>query len=116
VHTLTTTVLPLYVYNPMLHSLTGVCRNVVANHWLFLLLPQVANPPVAALYEDALVYESGSAITSSGALTAFSGAKTGRSPSDKRIVQEPSSENEIWWGPVNRPMSTDVSDFSTGSV
>lgn len=54
------------------------------------------NPSVAALYEDALVYETGSAITSTGALTAYSGAKTGRSPLDKRIVKEPSSENEIW--------------------
>merc|ERR1712093_187898 len=40
----------------------------------------VPNPSVAALYEDALVYETGSAITSTGALTAYSGAKTGRSP------------------------------------
>merc|ERR1712000_634271 len=68
----------------------------------------VANPSVAALYEDALVYETGSAITSSGALSAYSGAKTGRSPSDKRIVQEPSSEKEVWWGPVNKPMTTEV--------
>jgi phosphoenolpyruvate carboxykinase (ATP) len=59
---------------------------------------QVPNPSVAALYEDALVYETGSAITSTGALTAYSGAKTGRSPLDKRIVKEPGSENEIWWG------------------
>ncbi|KAI5199570.1 ATP-utilizing phosphoenolpyruvate carboxykinase [Aureobasidium subglaciale] len=71
----------------------------------------VANPSVAALYEDALVYETGSAITSSGALSAYSGAKTGRSPSDKRIVREPSSEKEIWWGPVNKEMSPDVSTF-----
>jgi ATP-dependent phosphoenolpyruvate carboxykinase len=70
---------------------------------------QVANPSVAALYEDALVYESGSAITASGALSAYSGAKTGRSPSDKRIVKEPSSENDVWWGPVNKPISPDVS-------
>lgn len=69
---------------------------------------QIANPSVAALYEDALVYETGTAITSSGALTAYSGAKTGRSPSDKRIVKEPSSENEVWWGPVNKPMSQEV--------
>ncbi|PNP60382.1 hypothetical protein THARTR1_00406 [Trichoderma harzianum] len=69
----------------------------------------VANPSVAALYEDALVYESGTAITSSGALTAYSGAKTGRSPLDKRIVKEPSSEDNIWWGPVNKPMSPEVS-------
>ncbi|KAF2669843.1 hypothetical protein BT63DRAFT_412640 [Microthyrium microscopicum] len=68
----------------------------------------VANPPVAALYEDALVYETGSAITSSGALTAFSGAKTGRSPSDKRIVEEETSKDHVWWGPVNKPMSTEV--------
>lgn len=64
---------------------------------------KIPNPSVAVLYEDALVYETGSAITSTGALTAYSGAKTGRSPKDKRIVKEPSSENDIWWGPVNKP-------------
>ncbi|EAS35910.3 phosphoenolpyruvate carboxykinase [ATP] [Coccidioides immitis RS] len=68
----------------------------------------IANPSVAALYEDALVYETGTAITSSGALTAYSGAKTGRSPLDKRIVKEETSENEIWWGPVNKPMTPEV--------
>ena len=45
----------------------------------------------------AQVYETGTAITSSGALTAYSGTKTGRSPLDKRIVKEPSSENDIWY-------------------
>lgn len=69
----------------------------------------IANPSVAALYEDALVYETGSAMTSTGALTAYSGAKTGRSPSDKRVVREPSSEKDVWWGPVNKEMSPDVS-------
>ncbi len=59
-------------------------------------LRQIPNPSVAALYEDALVYETGTAITSSGALTAYSGKKTGRSPLDKRIVKEPSSEKDIW--------------------
>ncbi|VUC34316.1 unnamed protein product [Clonostachys rosea] len=68
----------------------------------------IANPSVAVLYEDALVYETGTAITSSGALTAYSGQKTGRSPLDKRIVKEPSSEDNIWWGPVNKPMSPEV--------
>ncbi|EER41403.1 phosphoenolpyruvate carboxykinase AcuF [Histoplasma capsulatum H143] len=68
----------------------------------------IANPAVPSLYEDALVYETGTAITSTGALTAYSGAKTGRSPLDKRIVKEPSSENEVWWGPVNKPMSPEV--------
>ncbi|KAJ4287400.1 Protein kinase C-like 1 [Collariella sp. IMI 366227] len=55
----------------------------------------IPNPSVAALYEDALVYETGTAITSSGALTAYSGKKTGRSPLDKRVVQEPSSEKPV---------------------
>ncbi|KAL1589616.1 Phosphoenolpyruvate carboxykinase (ATP) [Cladosporium halotolerans] len=68
----------------------------------------IANPAVPALYEDALVYETGSAITSTGALSAYSGAKTGRSPSDKRVVEEDSSKNNIWWGPVNKPMSPEV--------
>ena len=64
---------------------------------------------MAALYEDALVYETGSAITSTGALTAYSGAKTGRSPLDKRVVKEKGSEKDVWWGPVNKPMSPQVS-------
>ncbi|KAI9813008.1 MAG: Protein kinase C-like 1 [Phylliscum demangeonii] len=68
----------------------------------------IPNPSVAALYEDALVYETGSAITSTGALTAYSGVKTGRSPLDKRIVQEESSSKEVWWGPVNKPMTPKV--------
>jgi Phosphoenolpyruvate carboxykinase len=34
---------------------------------------------------------------SSGALATLSGAKTGRSPKDKRIVREPDSESDIWW-------------------
>ena len=55
------------------------------------------------------MYETGSAITSTGALTAYSGAKTGRSPLDKRIVKEEGSENDVWWGPVNKPMSPQVS-------
>jgi len=68
----------------------------------------VHNASVAELYEDALVYESGSAITSTGALSAYSGAKTGRSPSDKRIVEESESKASVWWGPVNKPISQEV--------
>ncbi|KAI9886096.1 MAG: hypothetical protein M1823_002114 [Watsoniomyces obsoletus] len=68
----------------------------------------IPNPSVAALYEDALVFETGSAITSTGALTAYSGAKTGRSPLDKRIVEEEGSSKEVWWGPVNRPMTPKI--------
>ena len=61
----------------------------------------IRNAPPSRLYEHALRDEAGSAIASSGALIAMSGTKTGRSPSDKRIVDEPSSRDEVWWGPVN---------------
>ena len=58
-----------------------------------------------------MVYETGSAITASGALSAYSGLKTGRSPSDKRIVDEAESRGEIWWGPVNKSMTEGVSEL-----
>ncbi|KAK9382920.1 ATP-utilizing phosphoenolpyruvate carboxykinase [Kockiozyma suomiensis] len=66
------------------------------------------NPSIPALYEDALVYEQGSAISSAGALVASSGAKTGRSPKDKRLVDEPTSNGDVWWGPVNTKLSPEV--------
>ena len=43
---------------------------------------------------QALRYEKGSAILSTGALAAFSGAKTGRSPLDKRVVED--TRNGEW--------------------
>ena len=51
---------------------------------------------VANIFPLLQVYETGTAITSSGALTAYSGLKTGRSPLDKRIVQEDSSKDNVW--------------------
>jgi phosphoenolpyruvate carboxykinase (ATP) len=61
----------------------------------------IRNAAPAALYEEALRSERGSAIASTGALVAMSGAKTGRSPTDKRIVDEPTTSANIWWGNVN---------------
>ena len=58
----------------------------------------------AKLYEEAIRYEPKTTISSAGALIAYSGAKTGRCPKDKRIVKHPTSEKDIWWGPVNFPM------------
>ena len=59
------------------------------------------NASPAVLYEEALTYETGSTITSTGALIVRSGEKTGRSPEDKRIVNHPDSADDIWWGEVN---------------
>ncbi|MEX1365499.1 MAG: phosphoenolpyruvate carboxykinase (ATP) [Nannocystaceae bacterium] len=61
----------------------------------------IRNAPPSRLYEHGLRNEPGTAIASSGALIAMSGEKTGRSPGDKRIVEEPSSKDDVWWGPVN---------------
>ena len=59
------------------------------------------NAAPAVLYEEALRYDPTAAITSSGALAIRSGAKTGRSPGDKRIVEHPESKEDIWWGAIN---------------
>jgi len=66
------------------------------------------NPGPAELYEQGLVREKGTAITATGALVALSGAKTGRSPKDKRIVDSPVSSGNIWWGPVNIKMTDHI--------
>jgi phosphoenolpyruvate carboxykinase (ATP) len=62
------------------------------------------NAPPAKLYEEALRNETGSAISNTGALMVYSGEKTGRSPKDKRIVENPESAKDIWWGDVNIPL------------
>lgn len=58
----------------------------------------------ATLYQEAIRRETDTVIAATGALIAYSGAKTGRSPKDKRIVRHPDSENDVWWGPVNVPI------------
>ncbi|KAJ9442141.1 Phosphoenolpyruvate carboxykinase [Diplonema papillatum] len=65
----------------------------------------IHNTTPAKLYEYALKYEKGTIITDTGAMAAFSGLKTGRSPKDKRVVEEASTKDDIWWGPVNFPLS-----------
>ena len=62
------------------------------------------NLPPSALYEHAIRHEKDSSIAENGALVAYSGQKTGRSPKDKRIVKSTTSEQDIWWGPVNIPI------------
>lgn len=47
-------------------------------------------------------------LTSQGAMAVDTGIYTGRSPGDKYFVQEPSSERELWWGTVNRPVSEEI--------
>ncbi len=68
------------------------------------------NLPPSALYEHAIRYDKDASIAENGALVAYSGAKTGRSPKDKRIVRNPASENDVWWGEVNVPLDAHTYD------
>jgi phosphoenolpyruvate carboxykinase (ATP) len=61
----------------------------------------IRNASPAFHYEAALKFEKGSAISSTGSLIAYSGKKTGRSPTDKRVVDEMEVREDIWWGSVN---------------
>lgn len=70
------------------------------------------NTNPALLYEAALEYEAGSAISDTGALMAFSGAKTGRSPKDKRVVDWEGSNADVWWGNVNIKLSEHAYDIN----
>ncbi|MDF2095901.1 phosphoenolpyruvate carboxykinase [Aquibaculum arenosum] len=67
------------------------------------------NLPAPLLYEAALRRNEG-LVASGGAFVAYTGQHTGRSPNDKFIVEEPSSQADIWWGNVNRPMSPEAFD------
>lgn len=64
------------------------------------------NATPAILYEEAIRFDQ-AVIVSSGAVAVNSGAKTGRSPKDKRIVRQPSVENDVWWGDINVGMEAD---------
>src|SRR6266481_8226169 len=55
----------------------------------------------AALYEEAIRRYEG-IVSHLGPLVMRTGQYTGRLPKDKFLVREPSSENKIWWGKVNR--------------
>ncbi len=72
-----------------------------------LTVPEIHhNLPPSVLYEHAIRHEKDSSIAENGALVAYSGEKTGRSPKDKRIVKNPASEKDVWWGPVNVPIDS----------
>src|SRR6266516_1795624 len=61
------------------------------------------NLSTAALYEEA-VRRQEAFIAAEGPLVCRTGQHTGRSPNDKFVVREASSEKQIAWGKVNRPM------------
>jgi phosphoenolpyruvate carboxykinase (ATP) len=61
------------------------------------------NLSTPALYEEAIKRREGM-IGHLGPFVVRTGQHTGRSPNDKFVVKEPSSESKIWWGKVNKPI------------
>lgn len=74
------------------------------------------NLNVPQLYEAGLFGENTpadfdtktSTLADTGAFVAFSGTKTGRSPKDKRVVKDETTEHEVWWGNVNIPIDANT--------
>jgi phosphoenolpyruvate carboxykinase (ATP) len=62
-----------------------------------------------ALYEQAIQRHEGR-LSHLGPLVVSTGQYTGRSPKDKFIVAEPSSQEQIGWGEVNQPFSVERYD------
>nr|Q9XFA2.1 RecName: Full=Phosphoenolpyruvate carboxykinase (ATP) 2 [Urochloa panicoides]AAD24485.1 phosphoenolpyruvate carboxykinase 2 [Urochloa panicoides] len=65
----------------------------------------------AELYEQAFGQKKSSFITSTGALATLSGAKTGRSPRDKRVVKDETTSQELWWGKGSPNIEMDERQF-----
>ena len=59
------------------------------------------SPSVSALYGES-IRRGESSIAEGGPLVCSTGVHTGRSPNDKFIVEEPSTQEHVCWGQVNR--------------
>jgi phosphoenolpyruvate carboxykinase (ATP) len=63
------------------------------------------NLGVSRLCEEAVRRNEG-VLAESGPLVCLTGQHTGRSPNDKFVVREPSTEEHVWWGKVNAPFDS----------
>jgi len=78
----------------------------LADHGIEPSGPVYRNPTTSLLYTHALARGEGR-LAEGGPMVFDTGKHTGRSPKDKFLVREPSSEDRIWWGEVNQELSED---------
>ncbi|KAL8143583.1 hypothetical protein V2J09_016615 [Rumex salicifolius] len=88
-----------------------VAQTINASDSALKLTHILYNLSPAELYEQAIKYDKGSFITSAGALATLSGAKTGRSPRDKRVVKDDITKDELWWGKGSPNIEMDEHTF-----
>ncbi|WCL50427.1 phosphoenolpyruvate carboxykinase (ATP) [Leptospira sp. GIMC2001] len=67
------------------------------------------NLPYQEIYEHETKNKEG-VISDNGTMMVDTGIFTGRSPKDKYFVEEPSSKDNLWWGPVNVKVSEEIFD------
>jgi len=79
------------------------------NHGLTNLRLAYWNLPPEALYEE-IVFRMEGTISQQGPIVVNTGKHTARAASDKFIVQEPTTQDKIWWGQYNRPFSPEKFD------
>ena len=78
----------------------------LANHGLVNLRRAYWNLPTPALYEESIFRSEGS-LSHLGPLVVDTGKHTARAPADKFVVREQSTEEKIWWGQYNRPVTSE---------
>jgi phosphoenolpyruvate carboxykinase (ATP) len=74
------------------------------NHGLLHLGREFWNLPTPALYEEIIFRNEGS-VANEGAVLVKTGKHTARAATDKLVVQEETTTDNIWWGDYNQPLS-----------
>src|ERR1051326_1522917 len=73
------------------------------------------NLHAGALVEHAIRTGEGR-MASNGAIVAYTGKHTGRSPNDKFVVRDATTEDKVAWGSVNQPFDPEKFDALFGRV